>query len=98
MKKATKDKTPELWKQLKKTRNQTNNAIREAKRQYFTKNLEKHKTNSRETWSLINELSSRQCKSTTISEVRVEGESITSPIDLSRAFNSLHFCRRKTGC
>ena len=77
-KKATNDKSSEAWDQFKEARNQTNNAIREAKRKYFSKNLEEHKTNPRKTWSLINELSSRQRKSTTVSEVKVEGKPVTS--------------------
>ena len=89
-KKATKDKSSEAWDQFKQARNQTNNAIREAKRQYFSKNLEEHKINPRKTWSLINELSSRQRKSTTVSEVKVEGKPVTSSKDMSHAFNS-HF-------
>ena len=97
-KKATKDKSCEAWDQFKQARNQTNNAIREAKRQYFSKNLEEHKTNPRKTWSLINELSSRQRKSTTVSDVKVEGKLVTSSKDVTCFQLSLYFYRRETGC
>ena len=49
----------DMWEQFKCVRNQVNNAIKHAKKRYFTDNLEASKGNPRKTWNLINELSSR---------------------------------------
>ena len=40
------------WEQYKQARNETNNAIKSAKRQYFLHNLELNKENSSKTWKL----------------------------------------------
>ena len=45
------------WDQYKRARNQTNNAVRNAKRKYCTDNLDSFKNDPRKTWKLINELS-----------------------------------------
>ncbi len=43
----------------------------------------------KKTWKLINDLSSRNsCKAKKISEVIVEEQSITSPTEMSEAFNN----------
>ena len=38
------------WEQYKQARNETNNAIKSAKRQYFLHNLELNKKNSSKNW------------------------------------------------
>ena len=78
------------WQQYKTARNQTNNEIKQAKRNFFTENLELNKTNPRKTWSLINELSSRKCSSRNISEIKVQDKVINSPQEMAQAFND-HF-------
>ena len=55
--KATLNNDVTTWQQYKHARNETNNAIRTAKRHYFKDNLEFNKKNPRKTWELINELS-----------------------------------------
>ncbi len=88
-KKAVSINDPEAWHQYRQARNQTNNAIKKAKRVYFTENLESNRCNMKKTWKLINDLSSRNsCKAKKISEVIVEEQSITSPTEMSEAFNN----------
>ena len=63
------------WEQYKQARNEANNAIKSAKRQYFLHNLELNKKNSSKTWKLINELSWRKsCKNRNITEIKTDNE------------------------
>ena len=87
-KKADKTSDDLTWKKYKKVRNSVNNAIKTAKRNYFTINLDNSKGDVRKTWKLINELSSRQYKTTDISELKINGHSISSANAMSEAFNS----------
>ena len=69
--KAIREGNSESWEQFKYARNRTNNLIKTAKRQYFVNNFEVNKSNSKETWNLINQLSSRSSeKSVNISEIK----------------------------
>ena len=51
--------SPLAWDQYKRARNHANNEIKNARRKYFTDNLESSKSNPKKTWQLINALSSR---------------------------------------
>ncbi len=51
-KKAVSINDPEAWHQCRQARNQTNNAIKKAKRIYFTENLELNRSNMKKTWKL----------------------------------------------
>ena len=50
------------WQRYKQARNEGNNANISVKEQYFTHNLEVNKLNPRETWKLIDDLTSRKKK------------------------------------
>ena len=52
-KKAIIENNAASWEQYKQARNETNNAIKSAKRQYFLHNLGLNKNNSSKTWKLI---------------------------------------------
>ena len=54
------------------------------------KNLHANKRDPRRTWRLINELKSRQSKSTKVSQVKTGNQVFTSPGDIGEAFNN-HF-------
>ena len=58
-KKAISSNDHDMWEQFKCARNQANNAIKQAKKRYFSDNLKVSKGNPRKTWNLINELTSR---------------------------------------
>ena len=80
-----------MWEQFKCARNQANNAIKHAKKRYFSDNLEASKGNPRKTWNLINELSSRNTsKSSNILEIQVDNRTISTSGDMAEAFNE-HF-------
>ena len=89
-KKATSTNDPLIWKEFKGARNKVNNSIKKAKRKYFSKKLDASKCNPRKTRRLINELQSRQCKSTKVSQIKLGQQVFTSSEDISEAFNN-HF-------
>ena len=71
-KKAASTNDPSIWKQFKDARNRANNSVKKAKHKYFSENLDANKNDPRKTWHLINELQSRQSKSTKLSQVKQE--------------------------
>ena len=56
----------------------------------MNENLDAKKSDPRKTWRLINELQSRQSKSTEVSQVKTGNQVFTSPGDIAEAFNN-HF-------
>lgn len=66
-KKASSTNDPSIWKQFQDARNKANNSVKKAKRKCFSDNLDANKSDPRKTWRLINELQSRQSKSTSVS-------------------------------
>ena len=80
-----------MRKQFKCGRNQANNAIKQAKKRYFSDNLKASKGNPRKTWNLINELTSRNTsKSSNILEIQVDNRTVSTPGDVAESFND-HF-------
>ena len=72
----------------KQARNEVNNSIKSAKKQYFIHNLEVNKKNPRKTWMLIDELSSRKCRKVrNILEIKVNNEPITFAFQMAEVFN-----------
>ena len=83
--------SPSAWDQYKRTRNHTNNEIKNAKRKYFTNNLESSKSNFTKTEELINELSSRHPNEVrNIAEIKVREQTITESSENAYELN-LHF-------
>ena len=89
-KKVTSTNDPLIWKEFKDARNKVNDSIKKAKRKYFSEKLDASKCDPRKTWRLINELQSRQCKSTKASQIKSGHQVFTSPEDIAEAFNN-HF-------
>ena len=90
-KKAVLGSSPLAWDQYKRAWNHTNNEIKNAKRKYFTDNLESSKSNPEKTWQLINELSSRHPnKVRNIAEIKVREQTITESSEIAEELN-LHF-------
>ena len=90
-KKAISSNDHDMWEQFKCARNQANNAIKQAKKRYFSDNLKTSKGNPRKTWNLINELTSRNTsKSSNILEIQVDNRTISTPGDMAEALND-HF-------
>ena len=58
-----------FWNQYKQFRNESNNAIKEAKRKYFKDNLDANKKDPQKTWKLVNELTSSKQTEHRIAEI-----------------------------
>ena len=90
-KKAISSNNSATWDQFKRARNQANNAIKLAKKRYVSDNLKANKGNSRKTWKVINELTSRNSgKSANILEITADNRIVSSPMDIAEAINE-HF-------
>ena len=61
--KAIRSKDPNDWAVFKTTRNSVNNDIKNARKLYYNNAFHEYKNNSKKTWSIINELTSRKQKS-----------------------------------
>ena len=89
---AIQENSATAWERYKQARNEVNNAIKSAKKQYFTHNLEVNKMNPRKTWKLIDDLSSRKYgRVRNISEIKVNNEPISSAAEMAEVFNDF-FC------
>ena len=88
--KASKSKDASDWRRFKQSRNQLNIDIRLAKETYYKDALHENEGDSRQTWRIVNELTSRKTVNLNIKEIRNEGESIYNPQLLSETFNT-HF-------
>ena len=89
---AIQENSATAWERYKQARNEVNNAIKSAKKQYFTHNLEVNKMNPRKTWKLIDDLSSRKYgRVRNISEIKVNNEPISSAAEMAEVFHDF-FC------
>ncbi|EDO35509.1 predicted protein [Nematostella vectensis] len=89
--KAIRSKDVNDWKIFKKYRNFVNCQIKIAKQIYYDNAFRENEGNIRNTWKVINELTSRKTNNSTIKEVKLDDDhSITDSLSLSEAFNS-HF-------
>ena len=57
--KAIKSNDPVVWAKFKKQRNIVNKVVKQAKQFYYQTSFSDHKGDSRKTWQIINELTSR---------------------------------------
>ena len=88
--KASRSKDANDWLQFKKCRNLVNNEIKKGKELYYKRALDENEGNSRQTWRIINELTSKKTNNCCIKEIKSNGNSIYSPPELANAFND-HF-------
>ncbi|CAH3132643.1 unnamed protein product, partial [Porites lobata] len=88
--KASRSKDANDWLQFKKCRNLVNNEIKKAKELYYKRVLDENEGNSRQTWKIVNELTSRKTNNCCIKEIKSNGNSIYGPPELADAFND-HF-------
>ena len=78
------------WEKFKQQRNKVNQAIRAAKQRYYHSMLSEHKSDSKKTWEIINEITSRKSDKVLVKELKVNGQSITNSNVLEDEFNN-HF-------
>ena len=73
---ATRSNDPVDWLNYKQICNSVNNAIRQTKKSYYTKVLHDNEGNSRMTWRVVNDLTSRKSNGLSIKEIKQNGVSI----------------------
>ena len=88
--KAFSSNDPADWHAFKRTRNIVNTEIKHAKEMYYTSAFHENKSNSKKTWNIINELTSRKQHRSHVKEIELNGCSISGSQKLSEAFND-HF-------
>ena len=79
------------WEKFKQQRNKVNQAIRAAKQRYYHSTLSEHKSDSKKTWEIINEITSRKSGKISVKELKVNGQSITNSNVLAADEFNNHF-------
>ena len=74
-----------------RTKNEVNHRIKDAKINYYKTSLEK-RTNSKDSWNIINELLNKKSKTTSIKELIIDHNKITDDKDIANEFNNF-FCK-----
>jgi len=71
-------------------RNRVNNEIKTAKQNYYNSAFEENFNNSKKTWKVVNELTSRnQAKNNSfVKEIKIDDTVITEPEELTEKFNN----------
>ena len=83
-----------LWELYKNARNDVNNIIEQAKCDYFKNKIDAVKKDPKQTWKLINELSSRKTSNTaSIKVIKHHDREVTNATAVANAFSgfALHF-------
>lgn len=69
------------WNNFKRSRNNVNNAIKIAKKSYYSKSFTACDGNSRKTWEIINEVTGRKSEKAIINELEFEDKKLTDPTE-----------------
>ena len=88
--KAIKSNFPQDWAMYKRLRNRINGEVKSTKAFYYASAFIHFNGDSRKTWQLINELTSRQKNNASVKELKLNENSVTNSHELSNAFND-HF-------
>ena len=75
---------PAVWALFKRQRNIVNRSAKQANLAYYQTSLIDHKCDSRKTWPIINELTTRKSGKSSVKELRVNGQSVTNPTELEK--------------
>ena len=78
------------WDQFRRKRNQVNIAIRKAKTDHYTSQIEDNKGNPRIIWKTINQLMGKNVKNSSISEIKTDTSKTQDPQDIVEILNE-HF-------
>ena len=88
--KAIKSNNPQDWAMYKRLRNRINGEVKSTKASYYASAFIQSNGDSRKTWQLINELTSRQKNNASVKELKLNENSVTNSHELSNALND-HF-------
>ena len=69
--KAIRSQNPSDWREFRKHRNLVNSQVRIAKQSYYNNAFQENKGNVRNTWRVINELTSGKVKNSSIKEIKL---------------------------
>ena len=76
------------WLKYKRTRNQVNIKLRNAKTNYYSSKIFNQKYNPKKAWRSINNLLGKQNKNSKINELILEGNTLNNPKDITQGFNT----------
>ena len=85
------DKNPDdlVWSRFKKACNEVNNLVKKTKRDYFMTQINTAKRDPKNTWRLINELTSRKTSvNSNVKAIKQEGVTLTNSADIANTFNN----------
>ena len=88
--KAVKSNNPQDWAMYKRLRNRINGEVKSTKAFYYVSAFIQSNGDSRKTWQLINEPTSRQRNNASVKELKLNENLVTNSHELSNAFND-HF-------
>ena len=78
-----------VWSQFKKARNEVNNLVKKTKRDYFMTQINSANRDPKNTWRLINELTSRKTSvNSNVKAIKQEGVTLTNSADIANTFNN----------
>ena len=85
--KAIETNNEEDWLYFKSSRNAANVALRHSKKEYFTKKFSNNEQNPEKAWRTINDILGQNRKKSTINEIKLPGNTVTSTDELVEVFN-----------
>ena len=88
--KASRSNDSNAWLAFKRCRNSVNTEIKQTKESYYKNALHANEGDSRQTWRIINELTSRKTTNCSVKEIKNNGKAIRDSLELADSFNS-HF-------
>ena len=65
--------------------------LKHTKANYYIGELNKHNNNPKEMWNTVNKLINKNSKTTNVTELKINDETISKPQDIAEAFNTF-FC------
>ena len=89
--KAVKTGSKYMHEAYKREKNRVNKLIKHTKANYYIGELNKHNNNLKEMWNTVNKLINKNSKTTNITELKINDETISKPQDIAEAFNTF-FC------
>ncbi|CAH3173115.1 unnamed protein product, partial [Porites lobata] len=95
IRKAIKSTNPQDWAMYKRLQKRINGEVKSTKASYYASAFIQSNGDSRKTWQLINQLTSRKKNNASVKELKLNGNSITNSHELSNAFND-HFSANGT--
>ena len=86
--KAAKTGSQQLHDAFTKVRNKLNKLIKRTKADYFTKSLNKCENKPKQMWKTINKFTNKKSKTTIITEVKQENQSVTDDSSIANTLNT----------